>query len=82
MDQSDRVSGQLVAQNIVVYRLHRMSARYIDQLGQIQRRTHRILSVLATQAAVDLHVDDEHGDEGAPPEDLLWAARRPPSGRS
>jgi hypothetical protein len=67
MDQSDHVSGQLVAQNIVIYRRHKMSARYIEHLGQIQRRTHRILSVLATQAAVELHVDDEHGDEGASP---------------
>ena len=32
--------------------------------------THRILSVLATQAVVELHVDDEHGDEGACPDGL------------
>ena len=32
--------------------------------------THRILSVLATQAVVELQVDDEHGDEGACPDGL------------
>ncbi len=32
--------------------------------------THRILSVLATQAVVELHVDDEHGDEGVCPDGL------------
>ncbi len=38
--------------------------------GQNTVSTHRILSVLATQVVVELHVDDEHGDEGACPDGL------------